>query len=604
MKTIVERTELQEEDTWKLEDLFLTDSEWEETYKKYYEKSEQMLQWKGKVTDSLENFSAFMALYCEMSPAIERLYVYAHEKYHQDTTNATYQALSEKATALAVRFSASVAYFEPEVLAMEDEAFDTLQKKWLELSKPAQEEAYIRFFGEIRRGKAHRLSTELEELLVQAKEPLTNANTVFSMFNNADLTFSPVVLENGEKLELTHGNFSTLIKHKERSVRKQAFESMHRAYGKFENTLAAMYSTNVKTDIFYSKVRKYKSSLAQALDKSHIPEQVYENLISVVHENLSQLHRYMKIRKNALGVDTLHLYDVYVPMVDTAEKKVTFSEAKDIVKEGLKPLGEEYAQILDEGFRNRWIDIYENKGKRSGAYSWGCYGVHPYVLLNYQEDWNSVFTLAHEMGHALHSYFSNRTQAYVTADYEIFVAEVASTCNEALLIHYLLENTKDKKQRAYFINYQLEQFRTTLFRQTMFAEFEWKAHSLAESGEALTAAKLKEIYFELNQLYFGKDTEIDEEIAMEWARIPHFYTSYYVYQYATGYAAAIALSARILKEGKKAIDDYIGGFLCGGGSKDPIDLLKIAGVDMGQPSAVQASLDVFKNLLDQIEEIL
>ena len=402
----------------------------------------------------------------------------------------------------------------------------------------------------------------------------------------------------------THGRFSALLQNQDRRVRKDAFEGLYSKYKEFENTLAATYSANVKKDIFIAKTRKYASSLAMALDESNIPVAVYQNLVQVVRENLSLLHRYMKIRKKALHLDELHLYDVYVPMVEEKKKKISFEQAKEMVLEGLAPMGEEYQKLLKKGFDSRWIDVYENKGKRSGAYSWGSYGTHPYVLLNHQNDLNSVFTLAHEMGHSLHSYYSNSSQPYICADYEIFVAEVASTCNEALLIHDLLEKTSDKKERAYLLNYRLEQFRTTLFRQTMFAEFEWKAHEMAENGEALTAQNLSEMYHQLNVDYFGDETVIDKEIDLEWARIPHFYNSFYVYQYATGYSAAIALSSKILKEGKPAVDDYVNKFLRGGGSKDPIDLLKGAGVDMSKKESVQSALQVFEQLLNEIEELL
>ena len=448
------------------------------------------------------------------------------------------------------------------------------------------------------------MSAEMEELLANAREVLDSPDSIFSMFNNADIEFPTIKDENGEDVSITHGRYSTLLKNKDRRVRKDAFQGLYSKYLEFKNTLATTYGANVKKDVFYANTRNYESSLAMALDESSIPLDVYSNLIDVVRENLPLLHRYMDIRKKALQLDELHMYDVYVPMVEETSDNIDFEQAKDMVLEGLKPLGEEYGNLLKEGFSNGWIDVYENKGKRSGAYSWGSYGAHPYVLLNHQDDLNSVFTLAHEMGHALHSYYSNKTQPYICAGYEIFVAEVASTCNEALLIHDLLEKTNDKAKRAYLINYHLEQFRTTLFRQTMFAEFEWKAHQMAERGEALTEQSLSSMYHQLNVDYFGENTVIDPEIDLEWARIPHFYNSYYVYQYATGYSAAIALSNRILKEGQSAVKDYVEQFLCGGGSKDPIDLLKGAGVDMSKKESIQSALDVFKELLDQMEELL
>ena len=386
-------------------------------------------------------------------------------------------------------------------------------------------------------------------------------------------------------------------------MRKDAFEAMYAPYINYKNTLSALYAANLKQESFYAKARKYPSSMAMELDDSNIPLDVYDNLIDVVNENLPLLHRYMDIRKKCLGVDQLHMYDLYVPMVSDVTMKIDFEQAKDMVKEGLKPLGKEYSAILQEGYDNGWIDIYENQGKRSGAYSWGAYGTHPYVLLNYQDNLNNTFTLCHEMGHAIHSYYSDHNQEYLYAGYKIFVAEVASTCNEALLMQHLLNTTTDKQKRAYLINYQLEQFRTTLYRQTMFAEFEKITHQMVGEGEPLTAEALSKIYHDLNAKYFGAEVVIDQEIDMEWARIPHFYTPFYVYQYATGYSAAIALSKRILSGGEAAVEDYVN-FLKGGSSKDPIDLLKGAGVDMTQKEPVQQALSVFEELLNEMETLV
>jgi oligoendopeptidase F len=429
------------------------------------------------------------------------------------------------------------------------------------------------------------------------------SSNVFSMFNNADIVFPAIKDENGEECAITHARYMNLMQSDDRRVRKDAFSGLYHTYEKFKNTLGASYIGNLKKDAFYTKVRHYNSSLERSLDDGNIPEQVYHTLIETVHKNMDKIYRYMKLRKKILGVDELHLYDVYVPMISDFKKTVGFEEAKNIVKKALEPLGEEYGKTLQEGFDGGWIDVYENEGKRSGAYSWGAYGTHPFVLLNYQDRLNDVFTLAHEMGHALHSCFSDKAQPYPYAGYKIFVAEVASTCNEALLMDYLLNHSEDKKEKAYLINYFLEQFRTTLYRQTMFAEFELKAHEMQESGEGVTADKLCQMYLELNELYFGKEVVADPEIAMEWARIPHFYTSYYVYQYATGYAAAIALSRRILKEGGSAVSDYLE-FLRGGSSKDPVELLKGAGVDMTSAAPLQEALDLFDELIGQYEELM
>lgn len=422
------------------------------------------------------------------------------------------------------------------------------------------------------------------------------------MFNNADIRFPAVVDTQGREQELTHGNYVKFLESDSVTVRKSAFEAMYHTYQAFRNTLAATFYANVKQANFYAAVRGYASSRAMELDGGNIPETVYDNLIAVVHERMPLMHRYVRLRKKALGLTEIHMYDLYTPMVKNVDIQVPFEEAKQIVKAGLAPMGEAYLSVLQQGFDNRWIDVYENQGKRSGAYSWGAYGTHPYVLLNYQENLDNIFTLAHEMGHALHSYYSDSTQPYPYAGYRIFVAEVASTCNEALLIHYMLKQAKDKKEKAYLLNHFLEQFKGTLYRQTMFAEFERDMHKLAAEGEALTADLLCEKYYALNRLYFGEDIVIDEEIAMEWARIPHFYTPFYVYQYATGFSAAIALSQGILERGESAVHDYMK-FLTGGSSADPIELLKLAGVDMSTPAPIQQALDVFEDLLNQMEAL-
>lgn len=604
MADLKTRDQVDTKNTWDLKELCPSDEVWEEEYKKIEIQCDQIKNWKGKVFESPGTLKEFLDLYVESGISLGKVYVYAHERYHQDTTNSLYQGLSERATMLLMKYQSAISFFEPEVIAMPEEEFANIYREARKSMSEKDAAGFDRFFQEIIRQKEHRLSAEMEELLANVREVLDSPDTIFSMFNNADIEFPTIKDENGEEVAITHGRYGTLLKNKDRRVRREAFQGLHSKYQEFKNTLAATYAANVKKDVFYANTRKYESSLAMALDESSIPLEVYSNLTDVVRENLSLLHRYMDIRKKALQLDELHMYDVYVPMVEEVSDSISFEQAKEMVLEGLKPLGEEYGNLLKEGFSNRWIDVYENKGKRSGAYSWGSYGAHPYVLLNHQNDLNSVFTLAHEMGHAIHSYYSNKTQPYICSGYEIFVAEVASTCNEALLIHDLLKKTQDKARRAYLINYHLEQFRTTLFRQTMFAEFEWRAHQMTERGEALTEQNLSNMYHQLNVDYFGEGTVIDEEIDLEWARIPHFYNSYYVYQYATGYSAAIALSHKILKEGQSAVKDYVQQFLCGGGSKDPIDLLKGAGVDMSKKESIQSALDVFKELLDQMEELL
>ena len=462
---------------------------------------------------------------------------------------------------------------------------------------------YRQYFENIIRQRNHVLSPEMETLMAAASEVTESPKDIFSMFNNADLRFPKITGENGEDIEVTHGRFITLLQSQDRRVRRDAFRSLYGMYHQYRNTLAAVYRANVKQEVFRARVRKYGSDLEAALDGSHIPVSVYENLIEAVHEALPFLHRYVRLRRRLLKTDKLYMYDLYVPVVPDAGERIPYEQAKEMVLEGLRPMGGEYLSLLREGFEHRWIDVYENQGKRSGAYSWGAYGTHPYVLMNYQEDLNSVFTLAHEMGHALHSWYSDGNQPYIYAGYRIFVAEVASTCNEALLIHHMIEKTDDTRKKAYLINYFLEQFRTTLYRQTMFAEFEKITHGMEERGETLTADRLCQVYYDLNREYFGEDICIDREIEMEWARIPHFYTPFYVYQYATGFSAAIALSRKILKEGEKAVEDYKK-FLKGGSSAYPLDLLRAAGVDMEQKQPVTDALQVFGQYLDEMERLM
>lgn len=603
-RQIKHRNEIKEPDKWAIEDLYADDALWEKDFGKMESYCNELKVWKGKIFENGKKLAEFLRIFVKSGMLLERLYVYAHQKYHEDTTNSLYQELSERASNLNMKYQSAISYVEPEILSVSKENFASIWKECSELLPKEDVHGYARFFSEIMRKKEHSLSTEMEELLANGREVLGASGNIFSMFQNADLKFPSILDEEGNEQEVTHGRYLGYLQSKNQRVRKDAFESMYSRYEAFKNTLAATYATNVKKDIFYAKTRNYGSSLEMVLDSSDVPVEVYKNLVQVVREHLPLLHRYMEIRKKIMKSDTLHMYDLYVPMVEDIEEKFDFERAKDMVLEGLKALGTEYGEVLKKAFSEQWIDKYENAGKRSGAYSWGTYSVHPYILLNYQGDLNSVFTLAHELGHAIHSYYSNLNQPYICSGYEIFTAEVASTCNEALLIYDLLEKTTEKSKKAYLLNYQLEQFRTTLFRQTMFAEFELYVHEKAEQGEAITARMLCEYYSQLNRDYFGGAVTVDEEIHMEWARIPHFYNSFYVYQYATGYSAAIALSGKIRKEGTAAVERYIEEFLKGGGSKSPIDLLKNAGVDMSQKQPVCEAMEVFKNLLDEIEGLL
>ena len=452
------------------------------------------------------------------------------------------------------------------------------------------------------RAKAHTRSEEVESILAQAKDMSVAPYNIYSMFNNADIKFPSITDVEGNRIQITHGNFVSLLQEKDRSMRKEAFRGLYKEYKKRSNTVAAIFTAQLKQENFYAKMRNYPSVRAMHLDEGNIPESVYDNLIETVHKHLPAMHRYMSIRKKMLGVEHLHMYDIYVPVVEETGKSYPYDEAKEIVKAALAPMGEEYVSVASAGMDRDWVDVFENENKRSGAYSWGAYGTHPYVLLNHQDTMGSMFTLAHEMGHAMHTYYSTKNQPFTYADYLIFVAEVASTCNEALLMHHLLETTEDEKDRKYLINHQLESFRATLFRQTMFAEFEMIVHKKLADGENLTKEAICQIYHDLNVLYYGPDIIVDEEIDYEWMRIPHFYTSFYVYQYATGYSAAIAFSKKILEEGKPAVDRYINSFLSGGSSKDPIDLLKDAGVDMSSPAPIDDALNVFEQYLAQFEK--
>lgn len=593
---LMERSEQKTQDTWKMEDMFETDALWEESCQQIKERMPNLMEFQGRLSESAAVLFQAVKERDVIGQQLERIYVYANQKLHEDTRRSVYQDFAARADSLMVKFDSACAYFEPEILAISEEKLQQFFKEESGLLE------YRQMFANLLRQKEHILPKEIEELLSKTREFSDTAGDVFSMFNNADVRFGTIKDEDGQEIELTHGRYGKMMESKNREVRKTAMEVCYQPYQNYENTLAALYQANAKRDSFYAKVRNFGSAREASLSGSNIPVSVYDNLIEAVHEALPVFYRYVALRKRLLKVDELHMYDVYAPLVDQDEQKIDFEQAKQMVKEGLQPLGEDYIELLEKGFSERWIDVYENQGKRSGAYSWGSYGVHPYVLLNYNESLNHVFTLAHEMGHALHSWYSDQNQTYVNAGYRLFVAEVASTCNEALLIQDMLKKTEDRKQKAYLINYFLEQFKSTLFRQTMFAEFEKLTHDMVDAGEPLNTEVLKSVYRNLNEKYFGPDMVIDAQIEMEWARIPHFYNSFYVYQYATGFSAAMALSSRILKEGEPAVKDYKK-FLSGGCSMYPIELLRVAGVDMEKPEPVKEALAVFENFVEQMEEL-
>lgn len=592
----MKRTEISQEYKWKIEDLYATNEAWEEDFARLQKGIEELGKFEGTLGEAAENLQALMGKSDELNQLAEKVYVYANQRLHENMGDTLYQGLSGRAQMILVQMSEAASYIEPEILAIPEEKLEEMMKKE-GLRK------YETYFRRLLRRKEHILSKEMEELLAGVDEVAEGPKDTFMMFNNADIKFPVITGEDGEPVEITHGKYVKLLESQNRDVRKAAFEGLYESYGKFKNTLAATYRANVKQAGFFAKARKYESSLKAALAGSHIPVEVYDSLIESVHAHLPALHEYVKVRKEKLGVKELHMYDLYVPMVGEADKKIPYEEAKEIVLNGLAPLGEDYQELLKKGFNEGWIDVYENEGKRSGAYSWGAYGTHPYVLLNYQDNLNNVFTLAHEMGHALHSYHSDETQDYIYAGYKIFVAEVASTCNEALLIRYLLDHSKDDTEKAYLLNYFLEQFRSTLFRQTMFAEFEKLAHAKSEAGETLTAEVLCDMYYDLNKKYFGDEIVVDKEIALEWSRIPHFYTPFYVYQYSTGFSAAIAISSKILK-GEPGIVQKYKKFLSSGSSLDCIDLLKICDVDMTTKEPVEEALKVFENTLEEFSKII
>lgn len=595
MSEIKKRSEISEEFKWKMEDVYSNEELWREDIRKVKNLLPDLSKQQGKILSSAKNFKNTIEIINSIELLVEKIYFYANQKYHEDLGNSKYQSFSNEASDLLTEFYSVSSFVEPELLSVDED-------KIMSYINEMDMGDYRQYFRDLFRQKSHILSAESEEILAQTQTFSNGASDIFSVFNNADLKFNPIKDENGKEVSLTHATFILYLESKDRNVRESAFKSLYKSYNDFKNTLAATYINNLKKDNFYANIRKYSSSRQMYLEGNAIPESVYDSLINTVSDNIGLLHRYISIRKKVMKHDELHLYDVYVPMVDTFNKNISYEEAKATVEEGLKPMGDEYLSLLRKGFDDRWIDVYENQGKKSGAYSWSVYGTHPYVLLNYQPNLNNVFTIAHEMGHALHSYYSNDNQIYSNAGYKIFVAEVASTCNEALLINHLISNAEDKKEKAYLINHFLEQFRTTLFRQTMFAEFENIVHSMADNGEPLNCELLCEKYYELNKKYFGDEIIIDREIEMEWARIPHFYSSFYVYQYATGFSAAVALSKKILSEGDKAVEDYKK-FLKAGCSDYPIEILKWAGVDLSSSEPVELAMRTFEELLDEFEEL-
>ena len=593
---IRKRADIPVEDTWALEDIYPTDEAWEQELATLEADEAELVSYAGRLGESGKTLFSYLSKMEQTNKKAASLANYAMRRSDEDTRNGVYQAMTGRFMSVAVALDSACSFESPEIMAIPEETLNGFYQDCPDL------EHYRRYLTDLRRRKDHVLSAAEEKLMAAAGEMAQTPINTFSSFINADLKFPDAVDGEGKHRPLSQASFITYQEGADRVLRKSAYENLYGTLKNFRNTAASLLNAQAKQLQFFADARGYNSALEASLDLNNVPVSVYHNLIDTVHANLDKMHRYVRLRKKLLGVDELHFYDVYAQLVADAGGRISFADAKQTVYDALAPLGEDYRAVLKEAFENRWIDVYENEGKRAGAYA-ASIPVHPFVLLNYTGTLDAQFTLAHEMGHALHSYLSAKNQSHIDAQYVIFVAEVASTCNEALLMEYLLEKTTDKKARAALINHFLEQFKGTLYRQTMFAEFEMNIGKMVGEGQTLTAEVLCKEYRRLNELYFGADMVVDDEIAVEWARIPHFYFDYYVFQYATGYSAAIALSKKILAEGESAVRDYLG-FLSGGCSKSPIDLLKGAGVDMTSPEPVNQALELFSSLLDEMEALM
>lgn len=594
---LLTRQDVPVEYRWRLEDIYPCDEQWEKDFQNVRELLIEMAGYRERLVESGPTLLEALRLEDRIQELGEKLYAYARMRRDENNTNPVYQAMSDRAESLSVYIDTELSFMDPEILTLTVETLEHLRKeeKGLELYSFALEN--------LLRQKPHVLSAREEEIVARSGDIMQAPTNIFRMLNDADMTFPPVQDEENNEVEVTHGRYTKLMESKDRRLRRGTFNSLYSSYGKMKNTLAATYSSSVKKDVFYSGVRKHPSALTNALFDDNVKVEVYDNLIGCVRSNLDKMHRYVSLRKKMLQLDEMHMYDLYVPIVKNVDWEISYLEAVLMVKDGLAPLGDDYVSIFSKGIDSGWVDVYESKGKTSGAYAWGPYGVHPYILMNYQDNLNSVFTLAHELGHAMHSYYSDLTQPYVYSHYKIFTAEVASTINESLLMDCMLKRVTERDKKLYLLNYYLEQFRGTVYRQTMFAEFEKIIHQKVEGGESLTAELLGQIYYSLNVEYYGSEMVVDQEIALEWARIPHFYSAFYVYKYATGFSAATALTSGILKKGKPAVDRYLN-FLTRGGSDYPLNLLKDAGVDMTTTRPVQEALDLFGTVLEQMEELI
>lgn len=597
MPTLKNRADIPTEYTWNLASIFPDDADWERDFQQISNRLPELEALAGTLARSGQALFTVLQTRDELFQEIERLYVYASMHKDEDTTNSTYQGMADRAMQLYVRASTVASYIQPEILALPPEQLEKFMQETPALN------LYKQMLDDLNRQRAHVRSAEIEAILAAAGEIASAPGSIFTMIDNADLRLPTIRDERGEEVQLTHGNYLVYIRSVDRRVRKEAFGGMHGTFLKQRNTVAATLSSHVKADIFDATQHHYRSCREAALAHYNIPESVYDNLIATVSEHIPLINRYMRLRKRLLGLEELHLYDLYVPIVEETMQEVSYEQARDTVLQALSPLGKQYLSTLEKSFGERWIDVYETPGKRSGAYSGGSYGTTPFILLNFQNNRDSMYTLVHELGHSMHSYFTRTHQPYQYGDYTIFVAEVASTLNEGLLTEYLLKTTSDRALRLAILNHSLEDFRGTLYRQTLFAEFEYEIHRRAEQGQPLTADMLSSLYHQINEKYYGGETVIDPLIDIEWGRIPHFYSSFYVYQYATGISAASALVQRILHEGQPAVDRYLQ-FLSSGSSDYSIELLKKAGVDMNSPEPVRLALQLFESHLSQMEELL
>lgn len=596
-KELLTRDQVKVEDTWNLKDMYASDSDWEEDIKVILGKAEELVKFEGKVCESADTLLQVLELSAFISEKLEFAYNYAARLFDEDQGNTLHQSMNQKVFSIMAKISSDVSFIDPEILACDEAKLEEFYNKEPKL------DLYKKQIKEIQRLKAHTLSAEMEKVVAMTTEMSNTASEVYEAFTNVDMKFPSIKDEDGEEVELTHGRFVPFLMSANRRVRKDAFKAYYDTMKDYINTLASSYSGEVKQRVFHSRVRGYSSNLEAAVDANNVSPEVYDNLVKTVNANLDKLHAYVSLRKKCLGVDELHMYDIYTPIIADVAKKVTYKEAQETICKALAVLGDDYVELLKEGFANRWIDVYENKGKQGGAYSATAYGCHPYMLLNYNDTFDDMFTTAHEMGHSMHSHYSNSAQPYIYSNYKIFVAEVASTCNEILLLEYLLKNCTDKKERAYLLNHYLDSFKGTVYRQTQFAEFEKITNEMVENGDSLNAENLSTIYKDINERYYGPDMISDPEIAYEWARIPHFYYNFYVYQYATSFCAAVAIAEMILTEGEPAVARYKK-FLSSGCTDAPVELLKIAGVDLTTPAPIEAALAKMGEIVEELSSLV